>query len=205
MSEPIHIVPLSEAHVARLAEIHLVAFPGFFLSSLGAGFLRTFYSGYIGDESAVSVVATGRDGVPIGAVVGTVQPAGFYSRLLRKKWLKFALSAARATLLRPRTIPRILRAVTYRGDSPAPDDAMALLASICVDPAYQGTGLGQRLLREWETTAKVKGSVSAYLTTDAVGNDGVNKFYRRAGWSVSQTYTTTEGRRMNRYEKGLLR
>ena len=38
-----------------------------------------------------------------------------------------------------------------------------------------------------------------YLTTDADGNDMVNKFYQSLDWRIESTYATPEGRRMNRY------
>lgn len=203
MDNDVSTTALQPAHVDTLVRIHTEAFPNFFLSSLGPGFLRNFYLGYLTDETAVSVVAVRAGGEPVGGVVGTVQPAGFYSRLLRKRGFHFALAAAGASLRRPRTIPRLLRAMNYRGDSSGSGSGGALLASICIDPAYQGTGLGRRLLGEWEAAATRKGSHSAYLTTDAVGNDGVIRFYEKAGWVSVGSFVTDEGRKMNRYEKGL--
>lgn len=201
--EPIVTTTLSQAHVSRLAEIHQVAFPNFFLSSLGYGFLRTFYRGFMDDASAVTVVAVRSDGTPVGAVVGTTQPAGFYSRLLKRRGLSFLASATASMAKRPSIVPRILRAVFYRGDSPSRDGMMALLASICIDPELQGGGLGRLMLAEWEVEARRSGSSAAYLTTDAENNTGVNKFYAGAGWELSETYSTKEGRKMNRFEKVL--
>jgi hypothetical protein len=44
-----------------------------------------------------------------------------------------------------------------------------------------------------------RGLVGCYLTTDADGNEAVNKFYQNLGWRVESSYVTPQGRRMHRY------
>ncbi len=194
----VELTPLRPGDVPALAAIHQRAFAGFFLAQLGEGFLREFYRGFVSDPSAVAVVARTPDG-PVGAVVGTLQPESFYGRLLRRRWHGFALAAAGAALRRPRTIPRLLRAVRYRGDSPVGLADAALLASLCVDPSHAGVGVGGRLTRAWAERAAELGARRAYLATDRDDNEGVNRHYQRHGWRLESTYTTPEGRRMNRY------
>jgi hypothetical protein len=43
------------------------------------------------------------------------------------------------------------------------------------------------------------GVTHAFLTTDADGNDAINRFYTAQGWRLAGEYVTREGRRMNRY------
>ena len=194
---------LTSADVRSLARLHREAFPGFFLSTLGEPFLVQFYRGFLTDDSAVSVVARGADGRVRGAVVGTTEPAGFFRRLVKSRWPGFVLASARVVVLNPRAAPRLLRAVRYRGETPAGCQG-ALLSSLCVDPSLQGTGVGRQLVEAWTREVASRGVVDmAFLTTDAEDNSGVNRFYQAQGWVLSDSYATREGRSMNRYMKTL--
>ncbi len=184
--------------VRALARLHGSAFPGFFLSTLGERFLVEFYRAFLADPTAVTVVARSPDGGVQGAVVGTTEPAGFFGRLVRRRWFGFAAAAARSSVTRPRTMPRLVKALRYRGDAPTGADG-ALLSSICVQPSRQGSGLGRQLERAWLREVAARGVAAAYLTTDRDGNDPVNDFYRSGGWVLIDRYTTREGRAMNRY------
>jgi ribosomal protein S18 acetylase RimI-like enzyme len=202
MTDALTLDEVREDDVAELARLHRAAFPGFFLSSLGEPFLATFYRGFLGDPTAVTVVARSDDGAILGAVVGTTAPVGFFRRLLRRRWFDFLRTSARTVLARPSIVLRLAGAVLYRGDPPPDDQSSALLSSICVAPSAQGRGVGDRLLDAWLKAAAAMGSPRAYLTTDAVDNEPVNRFYRDRGWVLTQTYATRHGRRMNRYTRG---
>ncbi|WP_051992156.1 GNAT family N-acetyltransferase [Mobilicoccus pelagius] len=196
---------LRPTDIAELARIHERGFPAFFLTSLGLPFLREFYRGHLDDPSAVAVVARlasgPQRGRPVGVVVGTTRPAGFYSRLLRRHGVAFALAGARGALRHPTAVPRLVRALTYRGDAPAP--SFALLSSIVVDPAHGGSGIGAELQERWCHRAAAMGARRAYLQTDADENIAVRAFYRRCGWVETQVSTTPEGRRLMRNERDL--
>lgn len=193
---------LTPVDVRPLARLHRVAFPGYFLSTLGEGFLVQFYRGFLTDSTAVTVVARSANGSVQGAVVGTTEPAGFFGRLMKSRWPGFVMASAKAVVTNPKITPRLLRAVRYRGDAPAGARG-ALLSSICVDPSLQGAGVGRQLLEAWTGEVLSRGVRAAYLTTDADDNDPVNRFYRRQGWVLSDRYTTHEGRSMNLYTKRL--
>jgi len=193
---------LTPADVRPLARLHRAAFPGFFLSSLGEPFLVQFYRGFLMDDSAVCVVARGVDGAVLGAVVGTTQPAGFFGRLAKHRWPGFVLASVHAVVSNPKATPRLLRAVRYRGETRAGDQG-ALLSSICVDPSLHGAGVGRQLVEAWTDAIAGRGVDTAFLTTDAEGNDAVNRFYQAGGWALSDNYLTREGRSMNRYTKRL--
>ncbi len=188
---------LSPADVATLARVHRAGFPGFFLSSLGAPFLRQLYAGYASDPSALTVVARAH-GRPIAAVLGTSEPAGFYGRLLRRRLTGFAIAGLRGAVRHPRAVPRLVRALRYRGDAPA-DRPGALLSSIVVDPPWAGAGIGGELMRRWLDLAAERGVTRAYLTTDRDDNAGVHAFYAAHGWAVDAEFATPEGRAMTRY------
>ncbi|KRE35494.1 hypothetical protein ASG73_16295 [Janibacter sp. Soil728] len=196
--------PMTTQDPALLARVHESAFPEFFLSALGLRFLTEFYAGFLGDPTAVAVVARDAGGVVVGAAVGTTEPAGYYRRLLRRRLAGLVVASAVAAARRPKAILRLARGAFYRGE--AGDDGKptgALLSSICTAPSAQNTGLGKRLLVEWEYQARAKGASTAHLSTDARDNDAANGFYRSSGWVLDREYRTREGRLMNLYRKAL--
>lgn len=189
--------PMRRSDVAELARLHRTAFPGFFLSTLGEPFLREFYRGFLGDKDAVAVVLRSEhEGRPLGAAAGPLEPAGFFTRLVRRRFMPFARASLGAAIRSPRSVPRLIRGVTYRGPG-GPAIPGALLSSICISPAIRGSGAGSTLLRAWEEEVAARGVPSAHLTTDADDNAAVNSFYDRHGWIVIDTFSTPEGRRMH--------
>lgn len=202
MTAEVHLGPLAPSDVRDLARLHRRAFPGFFLSTLGEPFLVQFYRGFLQDDTAVTVVARDKHGMPRGAVVGTTEPAGFFGRLVTNRWPGFVTASARAMLTNPKAAPRLVRALTYRGNTPAGATG-ALLSSHFVDPTYQGGGVGSLLIDEWARVAASMGAERAFLITDAISNEAANRFYRARGWQLADTYDTREGRQMNRYTTSL--
>ena len=187
-----------EADVRPLANLHRRAFPHFFLSSLGEPFLIQFYRGFVSDPSAVCVVAKDEADHLLGGVVGTVEPARFFRRMLRRQWPGFVTASLLSMRRTPTAMPRLIAAVRYRGGIKE-DNTDALLSSICVEPALHGMGVGRHLIEEWTQRVRRRGVPSASLTTDALDNDVVNAFYLARGWRVSERFTTVQGRRMHRY------
>lgn len=186
-------------HLAQAVDVHLRAFPGFFLSFLGAGFLKEFYGSFCDSEVGIGYVAIDdQSGRVVGVVVGPLHPAGYFKRLLGRRWWAFCYHSLRAVARRPWIAPRIARAILYRGDAP-PGGPRALLSSVAVDPGTQGRGIGRALVEAFLRRARDAGASGAFLTTDAEDNEAVNRFYRSSGWQVESSYTTPEGRKMNRY------
>jgi hypothetical protein len=67
----------------KAVELHLAAFPNFFLSCLGPSFLKLLYQFYITSDSGVAF-ACQNDSRVIGTIIGTTEPKGFYKRLARQ-------------------------------------------------------------------------------------------------------------------------
>jgi len=193
-----YIAPLAPDDVDMVVKLHLRAFPDFFLSFLGPRFLREFYLAFLMDPVGMAFVARSEHDEVVGVIVGPLDPRGFFGRLLRRRWWAFALASAAALLRKPAIAPRLIRALGYRGEAPT-DARRALLSSIAVDPSSQGAGIGRRLVECWLAEAKRRGAIGCCLTTDAQGNEAVNTFYRRVGWKLESTYTTPQGRIMDRY------
>jgi GNAT superfamily N-acetyltransferase len=175
------------------------SFPDFFLTFLGPRFLREFYNSFTYDEAGIGFVAIDEDnGKVVGVIVGPLEPQGYFKRLLKRRWWAFCLASATAVLKHPIIVKRLFRALFYRGEPP-PGTKRALLSSIAVLPQLQGRGVGQALIKRWMEEVKQRGGNGCFLTTDAINNDKINNFYQKLGWKVESTYTTPEGRVMNRY------
>lgn len=202
---PVHtdtvITPFRAAHVRAAVDLHLAAFRGFFLSQLGAGFLRVYYSNLLQDPESIAYVAV-EDGAVQGLVAGSMQPAGFYGRLLRRHWLAFAVAALPAVLRNPGIAARVARATRRPDEAPAAEN-VAGLYSLAVAPGLQGQGIGAQLVSRFLTDAGERGAGSVRLETDADGNDDVNRFYRNQGFAERRAFQTPEGRRMLEYERAL--
>lgn len=182
--------------VRTVVSIHLTSFEGFFLSFLGAAFLRELYRAIVADPNGIAFVAD-EEGVTVGFVAGTSEPDGFYRRVARARWLRFAFAALPAFVRRPAILPRLARAL--HSPPSASMQRSALLMSIAVLPTVQGSGCGAALTDAFRNTAAARGAQAVTLTTDRVGNDAVNSFYVRRGFSLRRHFTTPEGREMNEY------
>ncbi len=194
----IQISPLLSSHVDTAVDIHLRAFPDFFLSFLGPLFLREFYTSFLLDSQGMGYVASAPDGHLLGVIVGALDPRGYFKRLLKRRWWAFCLASITAVLKRPSCCPRLFRAIFYRGEIPA-GRTRALLSSVAVDPDVQHAGVGQKMVMHWVEEVRRRGASGCYLTTDADNNDKVNAFYNNLNWHIESTYSTPQGRRMNRY------
>jgi ribosomal protein S18 acetylase RimI-like enzyme len=194
---------MSSENIKQVVSIHLKSFPGFFLSFLGPRFLSLYYNGVVEAPEGIAFVYLNEAGSPSGFVAGTSNPRGFYSRLLKRGWLKFSFASLGAICRRPAAIVRIARGFLHPGENPAGDEVAGLF-SIGVLPELQGTGAGKALVRAFQDEAKKRGCKKVFLTTDAEGNEAVNSFYRKLGFTVERQYNTPEGRKMNEYWISLL-
>ena len=185
------------ADVPEVVNTHLKSFSGFFLSFLGYQFLQELYVGILKDSAGIAYVYEDQGHI-LGFVAGTSQPAGFYSRLLLRRWWRFGLASFVPISKNPLIVPRLLRAFRKPQDvSDQPD--IGTLMSIAVSPDSQGRGLGQALVKTFLDEAAQRGLKYVDLTTDKNNNDSVNQFYQRMGFQCSRTFVTAEGREMYEY------
>ena len=193
-----NLCPLGMNNVNDVVNVHLSSFPGFFLTFLGPRFLSLFYSGICTAPEGIAFVYLNEAGIPAGFVAGTSNPGGFYSRLLKRDWLKFALASIIPILKKPSAFGRIARALSHPAGNPVGYDVAGLF-SIGVLPELQGTGAGKKLVQTFLDEAKQRGCRRVFLTTDRDNNEAVNSFYEKIGFDIERQYVTPEGRRMNEY------
>lgn len=185
------------ADVGRIVAVHLRSFRGFFLSSMGPAFLHQLYAAILQDPTGIEFVAVRGDEV-LGFVAGTSQSAGFYRRLIRRRWWRFALASMPAFLRRPWILRRLARAFAMPEQAAERGDRGTLM-SIAVDPQMQGRGIGKALVVAFLQAAYSYGASQVDLTTDHDGNEAVNRFYQNLGFVRERVYSTPEGRVMNEY------
>jgi GNAT superfamily N-acetyltransferase len=188
---------LRNEELDRVVELHLRAFPGFFLTVLGPRFLRCLYAGIRDHSTGIVLCCFGGNGM-LGFVAGTVQPGNFYRHLLLRRWWQFGLAALWPVLRRPAILPRLLNAFRKPGEA-TEHEGSAELMSIAVDPSAQGLGVGRFLVSGFFCECRRRGIERVELTTDANKNESVNQFYERAGFRKKRSFTTPQGRLMNQY------
>jgi GNAT superfamily N-acetyltransferase len=196
----IEICPLNLDGIQEEVAIHRAAFPGFFLTFLGPDFLKLLYSFYVQGKTEIALVGKYKEQV-IGTLLGTTQSHGFYKRLAKRYFLRFAWASLKPLLQQPAIFPRLVRALFYRGDAPLSATGGALLASVCLDPGLQSKGIGKEMVAAFESEMWKQGAKFVYLTTDLDNNQATQRFYEKIGWSIESKFTTPEGRLMRRYWK----
>ncbi|MFJ4055427.1 GNAT family N-acetyltransferase [Pseudomonas sp. NPDC089743] len=194
-------------HLTALSKLHVRAFPGFFLSSLGERFLNLLYKSYIEAEDCACFASfreTDGEVEIIGSIVVISKPAYFYKSIFRANGLRFAVYAIPSLLKNTLTVAKkLFSAVFYRGDAdhdPEFSDA-GLIASICVSPDAQGLGVGREMLKYAEGWAADRKLNAVFLLTDKDHNDAVNLFYVKNGYELNSVLKKSGGRLMNRYIK----
>lgn len=192
------LVQMKPEHIPTIVQAHLASFPGFFLSFLGPRFLSLYYAGILAASEGIGFVYLNTSGGAVGFVAGSSNPRGFYSRLLKRDWLKFALASVGAIIRKPTAVGRIVRGLFHSGRNPCGDDVAGLF-SIGVLPELQGTGVGKLLVHAFLHEARMCGCKRVFLTTDCDNNEVVNSFYQMLGFCIERQYETPEGRRMNEY------
>jgi ribosomal protein S18 acetylase RimI-like enzyme len=189
--------------IESLVRLHLGAFPGFFLTSLGPGFLRLLYRGFVEIKDGICIVAENENGL-VGFAAGATQPDSFFRTLLRKRGVLFALAALPALLQNPVFAARkCLGALLYRGERPKALPDAGFIENIAVMPTASGRGVGQQLIVAFCDELRQRGVGSVYLATDASDNERVNAFYKKCGFRLIDTYYRAGRRRMNQWAKDI--
>lgn len=182
-----------------IVDIHIRAFPGFFLTLMGRRFLRQFYRCFFYYPDGICIAAC-KDEKIFGFAAGAFYPDKFFRLIKRRRFLAFGIAALPAIFLRPHKILRKLFLSVFRNSEALPThlDA-ALLSSVAVAPEQESKGIGQQLVSAFCQKVQEKGINAVYLTTDRDNNDRVNKFYQQLGFSLENTFMQYGKRVMNLY------
>ncbi len=188
---------VDDNYIKNMARLHILCFPGFFLTQLGAPFLTMLYKGYKEDANSGIIVAE-EEGELVGFIAYSNDYSKFYKNLIKKHVFGFAMCSVGAAVKHPSIIKRILGAFR-KSESVAKQERYVELASICVSPVIKGKGVGSHLINYLKEIVDYDTYEYINLETDAENNDVVNRFYIKNGFKLSNMYITPEGRRMNEY------
>ena len=187
-----------EQDIAAIVAIHQKAFSEFFLTRMGAEFLRLYYQLVLHYHAGIVLVSEGARGLE-GFVCGFVDPAEFY-RLMWRNRRAFALPALGALLRHPSLAANVAYGVRRIQTSASQGPPrLCELSSIAVAPEASGNGLGKRLLRAFLAHSWSMDAHRVYLTTDADCNEGANALYREVGFQQARRFLQRKGRWMNEY------
>lgn len=192
---------LSNKSIRELVQVHIDAFPNFFLTDLGQSFLETYYKSVQEEESGV-VLAYEEDGRIIGFCAGCVLSKGFNSKLVKHNLYEYGLLCVRLCFTHPKKIVHLIKNFT-KSASVEDKGQYAELLSIGVSPSVQNSGVGKILLSELEKDLKFKGASELSLTTDFYENEKVLRFYSKMGFKPFCEFTAYPNRKMYRLIKNL--
>lgn len=188
--------------VDTIVEIHLNAFEGFFLTSLGAEFLRFYYSCFVRSNETVTMIAE-ENGVIYGFSASSKFCKGFNSRLIKSNLIAFGLLSFKLLLIKPISLLRLVKNLSKKGENVIDNEDYAELYSIGVCKSAQGKGVGKMLLLKSEHVMKEEGVTRVSLTTDFDNNEQAVGFYHSMGYETFYEFITYPNRKMYRLIKTL--
>ena len=186
--------------VDTIVEIHLNAFEGFFLTSLGAEYLRFYYSCFVRSNETVTMIAE-ENGVIYGFSASSKFCKGFNSRLIKSNLIAFGLLSFKLLLIKPISLLRLVKNLSKKGENVIDNEDYAELYSIGVCKSAQGKGVGKMLLLKSEQVMKEEGVTRVSLTTDFDNNEQAVGFYHSMGYETLYEFVTYPNRKMYRLVK----
>lgn len=196
----VRAVDKTEFHV--LADIHERAFDGFFLTTLGNRFLRTYYKASLNSAESVAVCTVNDKDQIVGFCIGCTLSKGYHKRLIQSNFAAFLLQGILILFTRPKAIYRLAFNLD-KSTNNTDDGNYAELLSIGVLPEAKGTGAGKEMISAFEFEASKRGCQKIALTTDFDNNEHVLEFYKRSGYKILCEFTTYPNRRMYKLIKNV--
>lgn len=197
------IVNAKRKDIDAIVNIHLDAFKGFFLTSLGKDFLQFYYSVFLLNKETVFLCAEDENGNVIGFSAATKVSKGFNSRLIKENLLSFIALSLKLIFNNPKALLRLIKNLTKKSVTIEDDEDYAELYSIGIDSSQQGKGVGKLLLAKTEEALKSGGVGKVSLTTDYDNNEAAVGFYHSMGYDTLYVFTTYPDRKMYRLIKNL--
>ncbi len=198
----IEIKKAQEKDVPEIVSIHVKAFPNFFLTSLGEGFLQLYYKSVLNSSDGVLLIGK-TENESVGFCAGTMHSAGFNARLIKSNFLGYVSQGARLLFTQPLSILHLIKNMTKENADLGDKGEYAELLSIGVDPARQGGGVGKKMLTALEEEVIKRGGSVLSLTTDYEDNEKTVGFYQSLGYNEWYDFLTYPNRRMYRMIKQL--
>lgn len=186
------------ADVPQIVRIHQRAFRSYFLTRLGASFLKRYY-GLVLDYHQGIVLVSEKSGTLEGFACGFLDPAEFYRLMWRSRWM-FAPIALFALVRQPSLAMDVFEGIQRVQRSASQDTVRSCeLSSIAMAPEASGQGSGKALLQAFIARAWSMDAERVYLNTDAHDNEQANALYQHIGFRRTHRYLQRRRRWMNEY------
>lgn len=198
----INIKAATLVDIDAVVYIHQQAFPDFFLTTLGSGFLKLYYKSVLTHPRGILLVSENESGI-IGFCAGTMLSAGFNSRLIKVNLFSFTVEGLKVFFTNPLALWHLYKNMSKENSSIGDKGEYAELLSIGVNPNTQRTGAGKAMLMALEEEVKKRGGVKLSLTTDYYENEKAIGFYHSLGYEEWYDFVTYPDRRMYRMIKKL--
>lgn len=178
-----------------IAKIHAEAFSDFFLTSLGSGFLNTYYKACLRNSESISVGAVDTNGQIKGFCMGCISSKGYHKKLLMSNFHSFLIQGLLILFSKPFSLLRLVRNLEKKANY-HDDGSYAEILSIAVSPNCKGSGIGRRMIEKFEEQALNKGCKKIALTTDYCNNQDVLLFYKSSGYTIYYEFSAFPNRKM---------
>lgn len=188
--------------VPQIVNIHINAFEGFFLTTLGRSFLSFYYNAFVNSKDGIILCAV-IDNDICGFAAATKQCKGYNSNLIKTNFISFIGLAIKLLFTKPSALIRLAKNLSKKSDVIDDSEDYAELYSIGVAENAQGKGIGKKLLTTIEDKMKAEGVEKISLTTDFYNNDSAIAFYRTMGYQTLYEFITYPNRKMYRFIKFL--
>jgi ribosomal protein S18 acetylase RimI-like enzyme len=193
---------IEQNEIERVINVHLKAFKGFFLTSLGENFLEVYYNAIRENKRGILLGYFENEQL-VGFCAATSLSAGFNSYLVKENLIKFTNIGLHLLFTNPKGLIRLFKNFTKSNTNISDYGQYAELLSIGVDPATQGKGIGRALLTALEKEFKNQGVKELSLTTDFYNNEKTLNFYQSLNYEIMYDFIAYPNRRMYRLIKKL--
>ena len=185
------ISPLSSAHAADAARLHILGQPGTFLTALGADVLTVFYRTLPVSPVGYGYTALDENGRVLGFAAVTTSTGRLFVEMgtLRLGQLLPPLLARFARC--PSLILRSAQTLLYpmlAGDRERGAGPHAELLAIMTEPALRSQGIGAALLTAVCAECRSRGITELTVTVDAA-NAGARRFYERHAFVYGKEFS----------------
>jgi ribosomal protein S18 acetylase RimI-like enzyme len=186
------------------ARLHASEIDEGFLAQLGSAFLTRLYRRVALSPDSFLLVAEA-NGTMVGFLAGSLDVAALYRRFVWHDGVPAAASSLRALVrawpLALETLRYGQRVNTAPGPGPdAPAGGDSELLAMAVHPAWQGHGIGRRLVEGFLAEVARRGAVSARVVVGAANHRAVD-LYRRAGFDALEEFELHRGTRSLRLRR----
>ena len=192
---------VSISEVKKVVRIHKDSFKYFFLTTLGASFLESYYTILLKDKGTTFVGCYIDDNLVAFCSIAN-HSNGFNKRLIKSNIFDFIIISLKLFLTKPGSLIRLMKNLDKNSSIDDKGEYCEIL-SIAVSESDQGKGIGKKILSFVEEKLKKDKYNKLSLTTDFYNNEDVLNFYKKNGYKVLSEFYTYPKRKMYRLVKDI--